>query len=278
MEYKDILAPQEEKRLQLHKAYVSNMTKGFLLLIVLIGIYFFVKAYKIASEYRKLTKEKIIKTLIESRYEDGFYNPKDSISLAHINSLNFYQKPDRFHGEDLMKGIYKGIHFESSDIHMEERVEHRDSKGNVSYSYQTIFKGRWYTFDFERYFKEILQVKEGRFVGAASRDLKKYETESVQFNKKFKVFASNQQYVYYQLTPVLIEKILEIEDMHRGHFQMMYHHNHLDVAIYDSRDSFELKLKTPLTEDAIGHILNDIDMPAAIINEFKLDSDKFKKQ
>lgn len=278
MEYKDVLATYEAKRLEMYQAYQSNMKKGFLLLIVLVGIYFLAKAARIASEYRKLTKEKIIKALIESQYEEADYRPQDSISLAHINGLNFYQRPDRFHGEDLMKGKYKGVHFACSDIHMEERVEHRDSKGNVTYSYQTIFKGRWYTFDYERDFAQILQVKEGRFVGAAARGLKKYETESVQFNKKFKVFASDEQYVYYQLTPVLIEKILEMENMHRGHYQMMYYANHLDVAVYDSSDSFELKLKTPLTMETIGHILNDIDMPAAIINEFKLDSEKFKKQ
>lgn len=278
MEYQQILATYEQQRLEMYESYRSNMKKGFLFLIVLVGFYFFFKASQIATEYRKITKEKIIKGLIQSQYEDGYYNPKDAISLAHINSLNFYQKPDRFHGEDLMRGTYKGVKFACSDIHMEERVEHRDSKGNVTYSYQTIFKGRWYTFDYERDFEQILQVKEGRFVGAAARGLKKYETESVQFNKKFKVFASDQQYVYYQLTPVLIEKILEMEGMHRGHFQMMYYGNHLDVAIYDSSDSFELKLKTPLTTEGIAHILNDIDMPAAIINEFKLDSDKFKKQ
>ncbi|MCU0104573.1 DUF3137 domain-containing protein [Acholeplasma vituli] len=278
MEYKDILASYEQQRLEMYNEYKSNLKKGFLFLIILVGFYFFAKAAQIASSYRKITKEKIIKSLIQAQYEDGYYNPKDSISLAHINSLNFYQKPDRFHGEDLMKGTYKGVKFACSDIHMEERVEHRDSKGNVTYSYQTIFKGRWYTFDYERDFDQILQVKEGRFVGAAARGLKKYETESVQFNKKFKVFASDQQYVYYQLTPVLIEKILEMESIHRGHFQMMYYGNHLDVAIYDSSDSFELKLKTPLTTDNIGHILNDIDMPAIIINEFKMDSDKFKKQ
>lgn len=278
MEYKEILETYEQKRVDMYKAYRSNLKKGFLLLIVLVGIYYLAKAGQIASEYRKITKTKIIKALIESRYDDAQYNHLDSISIAHINSLNFYQRPDRFKGEDLMKGTYKGVKFACSDIHMEERVEHRDSKGHVTYSYQTIFKGRWYTFDYERDFGNILQIKEGRFVGAAAKGLKKYETESVQFNKKFKVFASDQQYVFFQLTPVMLEKILEMESIHRGHYQMMYYGNHLDVAVYDSSDSFELKLKTPLTMEAIGHVINDIDMPAAIINEFKLDSEKFRKQ
>ena len=36
----------------------------------------------------------------------------------------------------------------------------------------------------KRVFNETLQVKEGRFVGKAKRNLKKYETESILFNKK----------------------------------------------------------------------------------------------
>ena len=39
----------------------------------------------------------------------------------------------------------------------------------------------------------------------------------------------------------------------------------------------KLKIKTPLTKDAVSHIIGDIEMPSAIINEFNLDSDKFKK-
>ena len=59
--------------------------------------------------------------------------------------------------------------------------------------------------------------------------------------KKFKIFSSDQAYVFYQLTPVLIEKILAFEQMHRGTVQMMYHQNILDIAVNDSSDSFEIK-------------------------------------
>lgn len=273
-----LLQEYEVKRKQLYEEYKKNMKIGALLAIVLVGFYFLFKASVIASNYRKTVKENIIKDIVKDKYPDGTYNHRDRISQQYINSLNFYQRPDRHSGEDLITGSFNGVTFKASDIHMEERVETRDSKGNVQVSYQTIFKGRWYHFEFEREFEHVLQVKEGRFVGAAARNLKKYETESILFNKKFKVFSSDQSYVFYQLTPVLLEKILELEGMHRGSLQLMYHKNCLDIAVNDSSDSFEIKLKTPLVKESIAHIIGDIDMPAAIINEFNLDSEKFKKK
>ena len=278
MNIEKVLEKHEIERVKMYEEYKKNLKLGFFLLIVLVGLFFLIKASMIASKYRSSVKEVIIKDMVKANYEDGNYIHKDRIDQSYINSLNFYQRPDRSTGEDLITGSFNGVSFKASDVHMEERVETRDSKGNTQVSYQTIFKGRWYHFEYERVFNETLQVKEGRFVGKASRDLKKYETESILFNKKFKIFSSDQAYVFYQLTPVLIEKILAFEQMHRGTVQMMYHQNILDIAVNDSSDSFELKIKTPLTKDAVSHIIGDIEMPSAIINEFNLDSDKFKKK
>lgn len=273
-----VLQENEIKRQAMYQEYQKNIKLGLLLVIVLVGFYFLFKAASIASNYRKNFKDVVISDLVKDKYPDGTYNHNDRIDQRYIDSLNFYQRPDRHKGEDLITGSFNGVSFKASDVHMEERIETRDAKGNRQVSYQTIFKGRWYHFEFERRFEHILQVKEGRFSGAASRNLKKYETESILFNKKFKIFSSDQEYVFYQLTPVLIEKILEFEKMHRGSIQMMYHQNCLDIAVNDSSDSFEIKLKTPLTKENIGHILGDIDMPGAIINEFNLDSEKFTKK
>jgi hypothetical protein len=295
------LSKLEERRLALYENYKKENKKGILFalgggLIILVGVLatlpiffflgaiplivgfvFFAKAGKHLTTFKAMFKNELILTLLKEQFIEPVYSQHDMISVPRILSTGMVKKPDRHSGEDYMRGSYKGVQFEVSDIDLKERVETRDSKGNVQVSYQTYFKGRWYVYTFERMFKEVLKIQEGRGFGMGSKGLVKIDTESIEFNKKFSILASTQEYGFYHITSSMIEKLLELEKMHRGTILYCYMNNELHIGVNDRRDYMELSIKTPINKESLKDFQADIDLIPAIINELRLDSSKFKK-
>lgn len=296
----DNLKRLEEKRKTLYQQYDKENKKGILFLVIalvfaipgflmtqvamivigiivfIISVIFFGKAQKHSLTFKSLVKTEIVTDILKEQFDDVSYEPKNHISIPRIVATGMVKRPDRYQGEDLIMGSYKGVSFEVSDIDLKERVETRDSKGNVQVSYQTYFKGRWYVYTFERHFKEQLKIIEGRGFGVNTKGLVKLDVESIEFNKKFAIFASSQEFGFYLITSSMIEKLLELEKLHRGSILYYYVNNELHIGVNDRRDYMELSIKTPLNEASLKTFMSDIDLIPAIINELRLDSSKFK--
>jgi hypothetical protein len=296
----DNLKRLEEKRLNLYQQYAKQNKiamilfilalllglPGFfteLILLIILGIIMFIvslvffgRAQKHSLTFKSIVKTEIVTELLKEQFDDVQYEPKNHISIPRIIQTGMVKRPDRYNGEDLIMGSYKGVKFEVSDIDLKERVETRDSKGNVTVSYQTYFKGRWYVYTYERKFKEELKIIEGRGFGVNTKGLVKLDVESIEFNKKFAIYATTQEFGFYLITSSMIEKLMELEKLHRGSILYYYVGNELHIGVNDRRDYMELSIKTPINEASLKTFMSDIDLIPAIINELRLDSSKFK--
>ncbi len=248
----------------------------FAIILLVAGMVFGGKAARHAHGFRVFVKEEMILSLLKEQFDEVAYQPSGTIPASTIVSTGMVKRPDRFHGEDYIKGKYKGVQFEVSDVDLKERVETRDSKGNVHVSYQTYFKGRWYIYKFERIFNEVLKISEGYSFQMNTRGLVKIDTESIEFNKKFSIYASSQEHGFYLITSTTIEKFLQLEKLHRGSILYYFAKNELHIGVNDRRDYMEFSLKKPINQETLKEFMADIDLIAAIINELRLDGSKFK--
>ena len=243
--------------------------------VILIGIVLIVIAYANINAFSKSVKEKLIFALLKDAYDDVVYNEHGGIPLNEILKTDVVKRPDRYSMEDYFTATYKGIKFETSDIDFKERVQHRDSKGHTYYTYESYFKGRWIKYKFEKNFKEGLKIIESRF-GFNKRGYEKFDTESIEFNKKFTIYATSKEYGFYQITSAMIEKLLKLEKMHRGQIVYCFINDELHIGINDRKDYLEVSYRQPITKEGLKPVIDDIELIAAIINEFRLDSHKFK--
>ena len=245
--------------------------------VLVVAVVFFGKGFSHISKYNKQIKSKLITTLLSDAYEDVYYDPNGGVSLNNILKTDTVKRPDRYSFEDYFRASYKGVQFETSDLDFKERVRHQDSKGNTYYTYETYFKGRWITYRFEREFKEGLKIIESRF-GFNKKGFEKMDTESIEFNKKFTIYTTSQEYGFYQITSSMIEKLLNLEKMHKGQIVYCFMDNELHIGINDRKDYLEVSYKKPLNEEGLKEVIDDIELIAAIVNEFRLDGDKFKRK
>ncbi|MDF2700275.1 MAG: hypothetical protein K0Q49_1833 [Haloplasmataceae bacterium] len=231
-----------------------------------------------ANKYKKAFKEQLMPLLIAKTGIDLKYEYKNGLSHDDVMQSRLFKKADRFHSEDLMRGIIDEVEFISSDVRMEERRVTHDSKGRRQVHYVTYYSGRWFIYDFNKEFNGIIQVREDNLFEGPSWGLsiKKIALEDVEFNKKFKTYSSNEHDAFYVLTPSLMEKIKVLEKRYPGKIYFSFIGTKLHIAVYNSANGFEPPIWSPIDDNFIQSQVQDILILKDIIDELKLNRNIFK--
>lgn len=290
----------ESKRLELYNVYKTNNKKasyyvigavaafiiGFLveaalLPFIIIGIVLIVvaatyynKASQVNNQFRTFVKTELVDKLLSSYFEKYDYIEKGHILVKEANNAGLMKSPDRHTGEDLITGEYKNIKFRVSDLKFEERQVVRTKNGTYV-TYVPYFTGRWYVYKFPKKFEHTLKIVESK-TGVNTRGLKKYETEMIEFNRKFNIYSSDQSFFYQLINPYMIERLLLLEQAHRGKINYAFIGDELHIAINDGSNSLELSFKKEINQANIIHFEDDIKLIKDIVDEFYLDDVKFR--
>lgn len=219
------------------------------------------KAYFVAQGLQKVF------TSIVYNHEAGM--PRETVGLVMDTG-------DIYHSNDFTSGCYKKINFSQADVHIEE--EHTDSDGDTTYI--TTFYGRFLVFDFDRNFTSNLQVASKHFYNGTTSNLSKnghkfakIKTESIDFNKNFKIYAQDNVDALYILDPAFMEKVQKLYTDCKHEILLTFVDKKVYIAIYDRKDSFEPPMqKTPLNEVAeTTKIENDIRVITNFVDSLNLD-------
>ena len=236
-----------------------------------------------SKKYKKAYKDFFVKRSLENTFTDLKYLPDQGISRSVIANTGMMDMGDVYSSNDYIEGKYKDINFIQSDVHIEEEHTTTDSDGNTHTYYVTIFMGRWMIFDFNKEFKANVQVCEKGFGNNRFYSKVKFEKvmmESLEFNKKFAVYAQNAHDAFYILTPSLMEKIQKLEERNDGRLLLCFINNQLHVGLYDSKDSFEPSSCFKKIDEAeeLKRMSTDIEQITMFVDELNLDNDLFKKK
>jgi hypothetical protein len=193
-----------------------------------------------------------------------------------VYGTEFIKHADRFHTEDYLSGKMEGVSFVSSDVKLEERhVEH--TKDGTREYYETYFLGRIFIFEFNKDFDGYLQVLEhGR--PQSKRKFDKVKLESVDFNKKFKTYSTNELSAFYVLTPHLMEALMNFEKNNKGSISFSFIDSRVYIGINNFKDTFTLKMFKVLDETAFEEFQRELNVIKEIVVELKLNNDIFKKE
>ena len=224
---------------------------------------------------KKTFKQDFLAEMFSKLIPDVTYRPETGLSQDEVYSSEFLKRADRYHSEDYIAGKIGDVDFVSSDVKLEERhVQH--TKNGTRVYYVAYFVGRVFRFDFNKVFTGNLQVLEA---GSpySRRKFNKVKMESVDFNKKFKIFAEEDITAFYILTPDIMEAIFNLEKRNPGRISMSFLGDHLYVAINNSRDTFELQLFRKLDQSVIEEFKQDLLVIKDFIVSLKLNNKLFKK-
>lgn len=256
-----------------------TVTEVLLFIFGIIGIIFIIISFAIRKDFNNKFKRNIISILVKEELgDDAVYNPTGGINLNLIMSHKMYEHPDRHTTEDYIKATYNGVEYSMCDAHFQERHVTHDSKGNRRVEYITYFKGRIIHIQLNRDLNTRLKIVEGHPRGFNHYGLEKFETELIDFNKKYDTYVNEKERAFYMLTPVMLQKLLELERLFKGSIQYSFEDNSFMVFINNNGDSLEVSLGKKLDEKNLNIYRGQIQLAATIINEFKLDSDKYQRE
>lgn len=267
---------------------VLSISLGFMpgIIIAIIGgvIGLFVFAGKKMSRYKEAFKQGVVAEIVRLIDESWHYNSNSHIPLSdyHASGL-FTHGVDRHKGDDYVKGTIDKTDFEFSELHTEYKTTTTDSKGNRKTTWHTIFKGLFFHADFNKHLKGetlVLPDTAQRLFGKLGQSLQKMsgrgklvKMENVAFEKEFVVYGSDQVEPRYILTPVMMEKMLELKRKygHTMHFSFIGSRVYCAMSI--SKDMFEPRVfSSGVRFEDVNEMYDYFGLIAVLIQEMNLNT------
>jgi len=289
------------KKLTLYISLITLVSISIILFIVnsygindsifFIGFVAFVLAgflYKFTIKtYASNFKIKIITPLIHAIDENLRYTPSSSISQSQFERSKLFDKtPNRFSGNDLVKGEIDFTPLEFSDV-LAQYVT-RDSKGRTST--HTIFEGLFVVAEFNKKLQSttiVLPDKAEKMFGSmigswlqsnnfSKSDLVKLDNH--EFEKEFVVYGENQIEARYILTHSLMERILEYKKRTQKEISLSFIGEKLYMAIHYNKDLFEPTVFKSLLDIKITmEYIKTLQLSISIVQELKLNEKLWSK-
>ena len=208
---------------------------------------------KAREAMKQRLSETLIPELLSQVLEDVEYDHGGHIDGRLIQSVGmpFPFEFDEVLGSDHIRGRYRGVDVEFSDITLDRVTEttSTDENGNSETKEirRTHFRGQWIILDLHRELSADLSIFEG-----GRKKKGQVETENEAFNEKFGITCENEHDAFYILTPHLMDHIMTLDERAGGNTYMRFlKDGKVHVAVSSGRDHFELEMLNIANVDAL---------------------------
>lgn len=217
---------------------------------------------KIRGETKQFLMENICDFLGWSFQVDKFDPP--NLALYKTNKL--LPSWDRVNFEDQMSGNVGGAEFSFCEAHLEHRSTDRDGKT----TWTTVFRGILMEVDFHRDFlgRTVVLRDAGIFNFKKKAGMKKVGLVDPKFEKIFEAYSTDQVESRYLLTPVFMQKLIDLEASVSGKkIRFGFLEDKLHIAV-EAPNQFEAgSMYKPLTDTKRTHkIMGEISAVFDVIN------------
>lgn len=250
---------------------ISFFTTAGLLILILAVIYLIV-GYVLRDRVVKKYKNIIIKEEFEKNglsYISGKCVYKNIDVSNNIVAEEFYSSHiinkttgNTFVSNDLVYGTVDNHFYRSIDIYCYYIV----STGKTTVTIP-LFNGRFYAIDFsfEDDFELVIRETKEKIKDEEFEEIK---FESIDFDKKYKVYSSDELKAFKYVKPQTIEKIEQLEKVFEGKLFVGIHNSKVYVGKYDNINRFETNCL--YSEDILQKsIKEEIDFVKKCINVFE---------
>lgn len=242
-------------------------------------LYFITGCNRLTKQYKERFKSIFVEEPFRAVFDGVVYHKDRGLDKEVIKTTDMMMLGNRYHTNDYVMGHYKNVQFERADV----LIQQHTSNGKSSHT-TTYFHGRWLIFEFNKKFNFDLQIiskgfyysqKNSTFFTNREERRHKIETEDVNFNENFKVYAQDDHEAYYILTPVFMDVLKNMSAEMDGSFMLGFVDNLLHVAINTKRDAMEpsyfssidvYKVNKDVQReiDSIRNIIDGLDLDRAI--------------
>lgn len=265
-----------------HDKWALFMFPGFIGNVIFLGIYRFV-----TKDYIKKYKAKIIQMIVSFFDENLTYNASSYIPQSQfVGCRIFNHHPDRYKGDDLVRGKLGATEIEFSEIHAEYKAEgNRNSRAQ----WYTIFEGLFFVADFNKHFKGktiVLPDTAERSFWHIGKMFQSWITqgeliklEDIEFEKLFAVYGDDQVEARYILSTSLMKRIVDFKKKYNRPIHLSFVESKIYVAISYTKSLFEPRVfKTILDFAPIQEYFEDLTLAIGLVEDLNLNTRIWSKQ
>ena len=230
---------------------------------------------------KKLLGESVVSGVLEQVFENVEYDTFRCIpsKLVEDAGMVFPFEYDSIQGSDHIKGVYKGLNVELSDIelyHVEST--YNEERGDWEEKKEKCFQGQWLVCDFGKELSGEVRLSENAKKLRRQHRSDSVEMENPAFNDRFLVTAASAQEAYYLLTPHMMEYILSAAGRSGGEVYMAFlRGGKLHIAVQTGRDFFELGKSAANIERLRQKFLGELRWFTGILDELRLADTLYRK-
>lgn len=234
--------------------------------------------FRLSKEFKTQFKTTFVEIPLRNTFTDVYYDGAKGIDESVIEKTGIMTMGNRYSSNDYVRGYYKDVKFERSDV----KIQQHYSNGKTSYTV-TYLHGRWLIFEFNKDFHFDLQItchdfpysqKKNTFFTEAEERRHRITLEDIEFNENFDVFCQDEHEAYYILTPQFMSVIKNMKSTMDGSFMLGFIDNQLHIAIHNEKDAMEPKLFDNIDLNLIKEeVQGEIKLIISIIDNLGLDRD-----
>lgn len=235
---------------------------------------------KVHDGIKKLLSDHLMPPVLREIFETARHDPFGRLSDSIVRGIDLdFPTFNEISGSDHIKGIYRGLEVEMSDLHLvhhERRRVYVNGKWRTRDTRTTVFKGQWMVCDFGKELAADLLLREKGLLDFSGSSV---ETESEAFNKRFCIRSRDGHSVFYILTPHMMEYILSMDDKGGGTTRMRFtREGKVHIAIHNNRDAMQVKSGDYNDLDRIREqFRRDIRYLTDLIDELRLVDTMYRK-
>lgn len=194
-------------------------------------------------------KRKVIRSIVEScglTYHPGGFVENDYLYMIYDFDI------DKYSGNDLIFGQIEGVRVKFSDVEAISIKE--DWQGNKTH--RVLFAGLLFVADFPKRLKAVTQICSG------TDEFKDYggkraRMDDAEFERYFRVYATDQIEARYALTPSLMENLKLLKMRFHRPINIVLTGDKICMAIRTGCDNFEPDLRRPLVGKGANRFYKD---------------------
>lgn len=249
------------------------------------------------AAYKRRFKSRVIKPIVEFIDPNLRYRAEGCIPRSTFLGAGIFRTGiDRYEGDDLVSGQISdpesgsATDIEFSELHAEYKTTRTDSKGNRRTEWHTIFKGLFFSADFNKHFGGetyvLTDVAEKNF-GWLGQKLQEWnrqhgevvKLEDAEFEREFAVYAEDQVEARYILTPALMRRLLDFRLQSEKQVQFSFVGSRVYVAIPFVEDLFEPRLfRTVVDFGPIQSYFENLALAIGLVEDLNLNTRIWTKE
>ena len=250
---------------------------GFLMLLVgIIGDILSIN--KLNTKLIKKFSETFNRNYMKEIYGENYVcDSKRGLSYSYLSSSDVLNRPNEFSSNNYFSSTYKNIEIEGSDFIATFIHYTTDSKGHT-HQVRNNYGGKCYVFNFPRKFDNYFCCFEKGsrcelYKSPSNRS--KVEFESVDFNKNFESFSSDQTFAFYLMTPQVQLALLDFDKAVDSNIVFVVDENRLFVFMNNYHSKFKISVFTKIDKELLKNYLLELTLPLKLIDNFDVDKNKF---